>query len=118
MLNFSDCLRICELPKWKKDIYASNDAQTPWEKYECVNSMSMNTSLEEFGIARIPNQNSTFRLHIHFYKEFTDQLVTLNCSYLEMTFKFSIQYRILNNLADLNQHRAEIKNYKTVKPTQ
>jgi hypothetical protein len=103
------------MPKWKYDLYNLygfdisniNNNNNNNAKIECVNSLRINSTMEEFGIGNIIDTNTTdtthYRVLIQFYKDFIDQLLTIECSSLEIMIKYTVEYRqIQEDFSTLN----------------
>lgn len=114
-------MRICEMPKWKYDLYNLygfdisniNNNNNNNAKIECVNSLRINSTMEEFGIGNIIDTNKTDTIHyrvlIQFYKDFMDQLFTIECSSLEIMIKYTVEYRqIQEDFSTLNLDLADV----------
>lgn len=111
------------MPKWKKDLYTNNGLKIPGGEQNnvCVNSLQLNSSMDEFGIghlnetavlgdssSHLKNTSGQFyRVLVHFYPELREQLLTNECYELEMTLKFMVRYRKFYNVTsiELNNDR-------------
>ncbi|CAF0831769.1 unnamed protein product [Brachionus calyciflorus] len=105
--EFKKCLRICSKPQWKKELLYYDENSTLSYKDECINKWSINSSFEQFGIALEKGQNDTlldnvYRLRINYYQEILNQIIS-SCSKFELSFKYSVFYRKLENFEEINQ---------------
>lgn len=78
-----------------------------------MNSLRINSSMDEFGIANI-GENNKKRVLVHIYKDFLDQLITPECSQLEIMFKYIVEYRTIDDLVYLNLEAVK-NSYKRVR---
>ena len=108
-----DCIRICKLAQWKRNLIKTNSSNHIRFDNElpCTNNLSVNSYVDQFGIAILKdNSNHSFetkyKLLINIYDDFLNELL-LNCMHLEIMLKYSVRYRKIGNLTIENMTEFE-----------
>ncbi len=106
-------MRICSLPKWKQNLYDRiNTGPHSWNKVPliqnqlplpCVNYLEIDNSLEELGYTRSFNETDSARIiQVQFTKKLMNQILSVDCSKLEMNFKYITKIKPISEISHLN----------------
>ena len=110
--QIKNCLRICSIADWKKDLIKSSvnnmyqNSNMFYNDLSCVNNLGIKSSLEQFGIALLPSSDGSneehISLQINYYTEFMSQLFS-DCYKFEIMFKYTVSFRKINRTSDINK---------------
>lgn len=103
--QFKECLRICSIPIWKREL--NNEEYFNYNSNDCVNNLRLNSSFDQFGVGLELIDDgylelNSYKIRINYYEEFIEQLVS-NCTTYEIMYKYSVYYKKIDYFYEINE---------------